>query len=125
MNLNNITGINSENITNLTQAQKTNLESDSFKQSLDSAIQNGEDEKLKEACAEFESYFLNMMFKSMRQTVLADKDGIFAKSNAEQIFQDMLDQELTTKMAKQGGIGLADMMYKQLDKKGKTIDLEA
>lgn len=125
MNLNNITGINSENITNLTQAQKTNLESDSFKQSLDSEIQNGEDEKLKEACAEFESYFLNMMFKSMRQTVLADKDGIFAKSNAEQIFQDMLDQELTTKMAKQGGIGLADMMYKQLDKKGKTIDLEA
>lgn len=125
MNLNNVTGINSQNITDLTKTQKTTLESDSFKQSLNNAIQNGEDETLKKACVEFESYFLNMMFKSMRKTVLADEDGIFAKSNAEQIFQDMLDQELTTKMAKQGGIGLADMMYKQLDKKSKTIDLEA
>ena len=36
------------------------------------------------------------------------------KSNAIKIFEDMRDTELMNAAAKSGGIGLADMMYKQL-----------
>lgn len=116
MNLNNITKINISNVKNIDVAKKSNLEKEDFKNIFDNTVQTDEDKKLKEACVEFESYFLNMMFKSMRKTV-ASNDGIFGKSNAEKIFQEMLDEQLTDKMAKTGGIGLANVMYKQLSKR--------
>lgn len=71
-----------------------------------------EDAKMKEACKGFEAMFLNMMYKQMRSTV--QKGGMFGDSNAEQIMQDMLDTELVNRMADSGGVGLADMLYKQL-----------
>lgn len=123
MSLNNISGINIKNISDINKAKQANIETDNFKQTLDNAINSGQDDELKEACTEFESYFLNMMFKSMRKTVVSN-GGIFGKSNAEKIFQDMLDEQMTYKMAKQGGIGLADMMYKQLSRQNNVIDIK-
>ena len=69
--------------------------------------------KLREACEGFEAMFLSMMYKQMRATV--PESGLFGKkSNAIKIFEDMRDTELMNAAAKSGGIGLADMMYKQL-----------
>ncbi len=124
MSLNSISGINIQNISDINKAKQASIKTDNFKQTLDNAINSGQDDELKEACTEFESYFLNMMFKSMRKTVVCN-GGIFVKSNAEKIFQDMLDEQMTDKMAKQGGIGLADMMYKQLSRQNNAIDIEA
>lgn len=124
MSLSNISAINAQNISDINTVKKSSLETKDFKQALDSAIQNGEEQELKEACVEFESYFLNMMFKSMRKTVVSG-GGLFEKSNAEKMFQEMLDEELTNKMANEGGIGLADMMYKQLSRQNNAIDIEA
>lgn len=118
-----LSSINSQSISDLSSTQKSNIETDEFKQALDNAVQNGDDKELKKACVEFESYFLNMMFKSMRSTVISN-DGIFAKSNAEKIFQDMLDEQMTKDMASAGGVGLADMMYKQLSKQNATVDFK-
>ena len=87
-------------------------------------MKNDKEEELKEACVKFESYFLNMMFKSMRKTVVSG-GGLFEKSNAQKIFEEGLDQELTKKMANEGGIGLADMMYKQLSRQNNAIDIDA
>ena len=72
-----------------------------------------------DACKTFEGYFLQMMYKSMRNTV--DTSGSFMKqSNAEKIFQDMLDEENSKKAAGSGnGIGLAEMLYKQLSRQNK------
>ena len=72
-----------------------------------------EAKKLREACEGFEAMFLSMMYKQMRATV--PEGGLFGKkSNAMNIFEDMRDTELMNAAAKSGGIGLADMMYKQL-----------
>ena len=69
--------------------------------------------KLREACEGFEAMFLSMMYKQMRATV-PESDLFGKKSNAIKIFEDMRDTELMNAAAKSGGIGLADMMYKQL-----------
>ena len=71
-----------------------------------------ESKKLREACEGFEAMFLSMMYKQMRATV--PKDGLFGHSNAIDIFEDLRDTELMNAAAKSGGIGLADMMFKQL-----------
>ncbi len=72
-----------------------------------------QDAKLKAACTEMEAVFLNLLMTQMRRTVPKSKlmgEG----SNAEEIMRSMLDSETTKNMAKAGGIGLADMLYRQL-----------
>ena len=70
------------------------------------------DKELRKACEGFEAIFLNMMYRQMRATV--PENTLFGESNALKIFQDMRDDELMKNVAASGGIGIADMMYKQL-----------
>ncbi|MBQ1460449.1 MAG: rod-binding protein [Selenomonas sp.] len=70
------------------------------------------DKDLRKACEGFEAMFLSMMYRQMRATV--PKNELFGESNALKIFQDMRDDELMKNVAAGGGIGIADMMYKQL-----------
>jgi len=84
-----------------------------FQAALDSA--QADSVKLKKACEGFESYFLQIMFREMRKPSLHVGE-LFEKSNAEKIFEDMLFEEYSKISASRGGIGLADMLYKQLTK---------
>lgn len=79
---------------------------------VNTASTDKQDKALKEACKGFEAMFLGMMYKAMRQTVPEDK--LFGESNGQKIFQDMRDEELMKSVAESGGVGLADMMYRQL-----------
>lgn len=68
------------------------------------------DQALKAAAQQFESVFLNMMLKSMREAT--PQDGMF-DSEQTKMFTSMLDQQLAQSMASRG-VGLADIMVKQL-----------
>ena len=70
-----------------------------------------EDKKLKAACRDMEAVFLNMLLSRMRETV--PKNGL-TNSGKQDIVQSMLDSEMTQNMARAGGTGLADMLYRQL-----------
>jgi len=71
--------------------------------------------KLYEECQEFESIFVKMMVKEMRNSV--DKTDVLISGGwAEDIYQDMLDDEYSKNMAKSAGFGLADQLYKQLSR---------
>lgn len=76
------------------------------------------DKKLREACQGFEAMFLNMMYREMRNTV--PDNTLFGTSNADKILQDMLDTEMVNNMAAAGGVGLADVLYKQLTLEDKA-----
>lgn len=76
-------------------------------------IDDGNDDpKLRGACQEMESLFINHLLKEMRATV--DKSGFISGGYAEEIFTSMLDAELSKEAACRGGIGLADILYNQL-----------
>lgn len=75
------------------------------------AQQAKDDAKLKKTCQDLESVFLNIMMTNMRKTV--DKSKL-VDSSQEETITSMLDAEMTKNMAKAGGIGLADMLYRQL-----------
>ncbi len=74
------------------------------------------DKALKAAAKQFESVFLNMMLKSMRDAT--PQDGEF-DSEQTKMFTGMLDQQLAQAMAARG-IGLADVMVKQLSRNQAT-----
>ncbi|MDR1777279.1 MAG: rod-binding protein [Desulfovibrio sp.] len=71
------------------------------------------EKKLREACEGFESVFIQKMWQEMRKTV--PQDGLL-HGREEKFWQDMYDQELAKKMTSAGGVGLADMMYRQLSR---------
>ncbi|MDT8903772.1 rod-binding protein [Anaeroselena agilis] len=79
-----------------------------------------EDAKLKAACTEMEAVFLNLLLKEMRKAV--PKGGLVGNSSQEDIMRSLLDSELTKNMAQSGGVGLADMLYRQLSPKDAVID---
>lgn len=79
------------------------------------------DQALKAAAQQFESVFLNMMLKSMRDAT--PQDGMF-DSEQTRMFTGMLDQQLAQNMSSRG-IGLADMMVKQLSRGGQLSGADA
>ena len=69
-------------------------------------------DSLKESSREFETMFVMEMYKAMRKAV--PDGGLFEKSNATDIFQGMLDQELAKETTKGKGMGIAQAMYDQM-----------
>lgn len=68
---------------------------------------------LRQAATQFEALFMNMLMKNMRDS-LPQED--LMSSNATKSFTSMLDSQLSQKLAAGKGMGLADMMVRQLSK---------
>jgi peptidoglycan hydrolase FlgJ len=64
---------------------------------------------------QFESLFARMMIKSMRDAI--GKDPIFGSDQA-QTYQGMYDDQLSLELTKGKGLGLADMLGRQLQQAG-------
>lgn len=74
----------------------------------------GKEKELKAACEQFEEMFLNQMLKQMSKA--GPKGGMFGGGQGTEQFQDMLDQERAKDWSKNGGVGLASMMFEQMKK---------
>lgn len=71
-----------------------------------------DDEALKQACKDFESIFLSIMFKEMKKTI--PENGLIEKSTGTEIFEEMHIEELSKEVANTDeGLGIADMLYEQ------------
>jgi peptidoglycan hydrolase FlgJ len=105
--------VNSKNTLDSVQNTKTKSTDDDFEKRLKAAADNGDDAELKQVCKEFEGIFVSMMYKQMRATV--PKSDYLQSDSATEIFNSMLDDKLCDAAA-QRGIGLGDMMYKQMSK---------
>lgn len=101
-----------ESFQNILQKAKQKVDAVQKSDSVTTSAQTKKEQELKDACKGFEAMFLNIMYREMRKTV--PKDPLFGESNAENIFKDMRDTQLMQNVADSGGIGLADMLYKQL-----------
>ncbi|MDP3334019.1 MAG: flagellar assembly peptidoglycan hydrolase FlgJ [Methylococcaceae bacterium] len=70
-------------------------------------------EALKEVAKQFESIFINNVLKGMREAKLAE--GILDNDQSK-FYNDMYDQQLAVHLAGKPGIGLADLIVKQMRK---------
>ena len=69
------------------------------------------DAALDEVSRQFESLFLQMMLKSMRDASLG---GGLMDSKQSEFYRDMYDKQIAVDMAQKQGIGLADVLKRQL-----------
>ena len=70
------------------------------------------EEKLKEACADFEAVLINFMFKSMKKSLPGD--SLFGGGLQKDIYDSLFYQEIATKLAREKGLGIGEALYRQL-----------
>jgi flagellar protein FlgJ len=87
----------------------------SLKSVVKSGMPAGGDAKkaaIHKAAVEFQSIFVGMMLKSMRET--AGQDKLTGGGHGEEVYSSLLDQEYASAISRRGGFGLAEMIEKQL-----------
>jgi flagellar protein FlgJ len=77
-----------------------------------------QESKIKSACMEMESMFIQNMFKEMRASI--PKGGLTSGGKAEEMFTEMLDAELAKTLSASGGIGLSAMVQRQIETAQET-----
>ncbi|GFE84789.1 peptidoglycan hydrolase FlgJ [Steroidobacter agaridevorans] len=80
---------------------------------------------LKEAAKQFESLFTQMMLKSMRDANRSFGEGSMFDSSQGDFYQDMFDDQISLELSKGKGLGLADVLVRQLAQSGMVKGADA
>jgi flagellar protein FlgJ len=85
-------------------------------------LANGADSKegIKAAAKQFEAYFMQMMLRSMRETI--SQDGPF-DSQETKTFTEMFDQQVAQSISQSRGMGLGDTLAAQIEQQMNLIAL--
>jgi peptidoglycan hydrolase FlgJ len=92
---------------------------------LKKSVRGNDPDALRQVAKQYESLFARMMIKSMRDAV--GKDPVFG-SDQEQSYQEMYDDQLSIELTKGKGLGLTDMLVRQMQRltgSGKTDATDA
>ena len=72
-------------------------------------------EELMDACKQFESYFLEQVFKEMwKTTELGDEEQNSSSEKLVDLFGENMIQELASESTENNSLGLAQMLYEQM-----------
>ena len=82
-------------------------------------LSNASDDELMQVCKDFESYFIEQMFKSMEKMIPKDEDG--DESSSMSSMTDYYKEEMMSKYAEYAsesdggkGLGIAQTLYEQM-----------
>ncbi|HLS82557.1 MAG TPA: flagellar assembly peptidoglycan hydrolase FlgJ [Steroidobacter sp.] len=73
---------------------------------------------LREAARQFESLFTRMLLKSMREASSGFGDSLFG-SDQTRFYQEMFDDQIAVQLSQGEGLGLADLLIRQLASGGR------
>ncbi len=97
-------------------SQASKNKADTLQNKLSNSSASADEKELKEACKEFESYFVEQVFNSMIKTAKVfsdDKDDGYASKMVD-YFKDFAVQELCSQVTEGDGLGLANTLYEQM-----------
>lgn len=88
---------------------------DSLETSINSTdYSTASQDELMKVCKDFESYFLEQVFKSMKKMVPESKDKSSTGSSYLDYFGDSLVQEMAASATETNDFGIAKMLYEQM-----------
>ena len=90
-------------------------------ESLKAEAQANPNAALEEVAQQFESLFMQMMLKSMRDATI--KSDLFSSDQMD-TYQTMADQQTALSLSQQGGIGLARVLVEQMQVRGQVSGAE-
>ena len=109
-----ISGINSLYSDYLSDTTSTAASSAKLDESLSTDYSSSSDEQLMDVCKQFESYFLEQVFKEMEKTIPEDESTSGSTSSMVDYFKDTTIQELASKSTNQNSLGLAQTLFDQM-----------
>ena len=71
-------------------------------------------EALRKVAQQFESVFLNIMLKAMRESNAVFSEGNYLSSNEMEFHQQNFDNQLSLSLSEGKGLGLADILFEQM-----------
>lgn len=93
------------------QAKKIKADNESTGQKMDGL---GKQAHLKNACKELESVFIYHLLKEMRATI--PDSGLMGGEGIKDMYNHMTDSQLAKELSQDGGIGLSDILFRQLNR---------
>ena len=96
--------------------QASSTKADTIKNKIENSAGTANEAELLDACKQFESYFLEQVFKEMLETtkVFSDDDENGYASKMVDYFKDSAVQHLCEQATAGNGLGLANMLYEQM-----------
>jgi flagellar protein FlgJ len=84
-------------------------------QSINAIGREDKDQALHKVAEQFESMFVKMMMKSMRDANKVFQEDSIMHSPQEDFYQQMYDDQMSVSLTGKQGMGLADVIYRQLN----------
>lgn len=81
---------------------------------LDGVNDSASADELKEVCREFESYFMEQVYKEMFKTIGSEEDGDSSLASLVDYFKDGVIQTVAAQTTEQSGGPLAQQLYEQM-----------
>src|SRR5690554_2079995 len=85
---------------------------------LKTGEQRDSEENIRQVAQEFEALFIAQMLKAMRSANDVMAEGNMFNSNESKTYRDMHDQQLSVTLSQGRGIGLADVLVRQMSEMG-------
>ncbi|MDD2586459.1 MAG: rod-binding protein [Syntrophomonadaceae bacterium] len=98
---------------NLLEPQNTK---EHFDRVLDSAVKEKNEQKLYKACQDLEGVFINKVLESMKNTI--PYSDFVNRGFATETFESMLFQEYAQEISQTKSLGIADILFRQLNSSG-------
>jgi flagellar protein FlgJ len=119
MDIGSLTSTYNDLYTSASSASTSKLESQ-----LKSDYTNATDDELMDACKQFESYFVEQMFKEMMKTIPENEDSSSSSTTMLDYFKDEMIQNIADETTEQNSLGLAQMLYEQM-KRNYGVDADS
>ena len=87
-----------------------------IKRAEKAATQKGGEQEMRQVSRDLEAVFLRILIDSMQKTI--PESSLFGQSSGMETFQGMFNENVAEQMSRNGSIGLADMIYRQLSRQG-------
>jgi flagellar protein FlgJ len=98
----------------ITQPQDVYTDLNSL-QSINAIGREDKDQALRKVAEQFESMFVKMMMKSMRDANKVFQEDSIMHSPQEDFYQQMYDDQMSVNLTGKQGMGFADVIYRQLN----------
>lgn len=85
-----------------------------LEQTLTSDLSEATDEELMSVCKEFESYFLEQVFKAMQKMVPESENQSSSTKQLQDYYKEQTIQQLAKDSTETNGLGLAQTLYEQM-----------
>ena len=94
--------------------QADNVNSKKMQDTVSKDYSQATDKELLDVCKQFESYFMEQVFKQMEKTLIKDESSVGSSTALVDYFKDSALQELTKTSTETQGLGIAQMLYEQM-----------